>query len=219
VSIKAVLFDGYGTLYQCPGLGIEVHKLIRAIVREKGKKGISLNTLRTGLSHNFNFLEIIADAEPQIKVEIQQYVDTMPQLVAQTLLYPNSLYILTYLNEKGYKTALVSDASNRSKPDLEKLGIESLLHAKVWSFETHSIKPDPQMFLCAAEKLEVKASECLVIGDGRHRDMQGARNAGMYGCLLDRSGAKKYDGYKIKSLLEVPQIMYHIDSSSSKSQI
>jgi HAD superfamily hydrolase (TIGR01549 family) len=211
LGIKAVLFDGYGTLYQCPSLGTEVHKLIRAIARENRKKGVKLNALRTGLSHDYNFLEIMYDANPLIKAEIMQYINNMPELIRQTTCYPNSVKVLEQLKENGYSTGLISDVSNRSKPDLSSLGLEHLLDIKVWSFQRHTVKPDPDLFIYAAKQLHVKASECLMVGDGRHRDMQGAKNAGMYHCLLDRSGAKKFEGYKIKSLLEVPQIIARID--------
>jgi len=39
-------------------------------------------------------------------------------------------------------------------------------------------KPDPALFLLAAERLEVAPADCLVVGDGP-ADVVGARNAGM----------------------------------------
>lgn len=50
-------------------------------------------------------------------------------------------------------------------------------------------KPDPRLFLRAAERLGVAPGECAYIGDLFAVDVEGARRAGMHGVLLDPVGA------------------------------
>lgn len=81
---------------------------------------------------------------------------------------------------KGGKTALVSDYPARSK--LTALGAANLFDVIIASGEhprLKRLKPCPDGFLLAAQKLGVTASECLVIGDRNDADGEAARAAGM----------------------------------------
>lgn len=81
---------------------------------------------------------------------------------------------------KGGKTALVSDYPARSK--LTALGAADLFDVIVASGEhprLKRLKPCPDGYLLAAQKLGVTASECLVIGDRNDADGEAARAAGM----------------------------------------
>jgi HAD superfamily hydrolase (TIGR01549 family) len=80
----------------------------------------------------------------------------------------------------GGRTALVSDYPARSK--LEALGASSLFDTIVASGEPggpRRLKPHPEGYLLAAERLEVEPAACLVIGDRDDADGEAARAAGM----------------------------------------
>lgn len=82
--------------------------------------------------------------------------------------------------EAGGKTALVSDYPAKRK--LEALGVQELFDVVVANGEESSLsrlKPSPEGYLLAAEKLEVQAASCLVIGDRPDADGMAARRAGM----------------------------------------
>ena len=48
------------------------------------------------------------------------------------------------------------------------------------SYEQGICKPDPEMFRRMTEQLDVKADECLYVGDGGSRELYAAREAGMH---------------------------------------
>jgi HAD superfamily hydrolase (TIGR01549 family) len=80
----------------------------------------------------------------------------------------------------GGKTAVVSDYPARSK--LRALGVSELFDTVVASGEPggpQRLKPDPEGYLRAAEKLGVRPERCLVIGDRDDADGAAARAAGM----------------------------------------
>jgi len=82
--------------------------------------------------------------------------------------------------EQGGKTALVSDYPAREK--LRALGAEALFDAVVANGEPDGpsgLKPSPEGFLLAAEKLGVSPEACLVVGDRDDADGEAARRAGM----------------------------------------
>ncbi|MBI4950527.1 MAG: HAD-IA family hydrolase [Myxococcales bacterium] len=80
----------------------------------------------------------------------------------------------------GGRTALVSDYPARKK--LAALGAEALFDAVVAAGEPggpERLKPDPDGYLRAAERLGVPAGRCLVLGDRDDADGAAARAAGM----------------------------------------
>jgi FMN phosphatase YigB (HAD superfamily) len=87
---------------------------------------------------------------------------------------------ITAFREAGGKTALVSDYPARRK--LAALKAESLFDVVVACGEPGgpmSLKPSPQGYLLAAERLGVHPERCLVIGDRDDADGEAARRAGM----------------------------------------
>jgi HAD superfamily hydrolase (TIGR01509 family) len=87
---------------------------------------------------------------------------------------------LTKFRQAGGKTALVSDYPATGK--LKALGITELFDLVVSNGEPGGpsrLKPHPEGYLSAAERLGIAPSACLVIGDRDDADGQAARAAGM----------------------------------------
>ncbi len=72
--------------------------------------------------------------------------------------------LLAELKSHGYKLALASSSKN-ARLVLEKLGITPIFGVIVDGNETTKGKPDPELFLEAARKLNVLPSDCLVVED------------------------------------------------------
>jgi beta-phosphoglucomutase len=79
-------------------------------------------------------------------------------------LLPGALDLLKYLKVNGYKIALGS-ASKNARLILDKTGVLSMFDAIVDGNIVTSSKPDPQVFLKAAELLNIQPENCVVFED------------------------------------------------------
>ena len=104
------------------------------------------------------------------------YIETIRQMDASELL-PGAAEYLTSLRERGVKTALGS-ASRNAPLILERLGVLSLFDAVVDGNHVSQTKPDPEVFLLAAERLGVAPANCVVFEDAE-AGIEAARRAGM----------------------------------------
>lgn len=74
--------------------------------------------------------------------------------------------ILEFLKSNGYKIALAT-STNRDKAiqRLERAGISVQFDAMICGDEVENSKPNPEIFLKAAKKLNLNPKECMVIED------------------------------------------------------
>ncbi len=87
--------------------------------------------------------------------------------------------LLSYLRENGYKIALATSASRASaEGNLKAAGFTEYFDASVCGDEITKSKPDPEIFLKAAEKLGVPAYCCFAAEDS-YLGVESAANAGM----------------------------------------
>lgn len=74
--------------------------------------------------------------------------------------------ILNFLKERGYKTALATSSKREwAEILMEKAGIKDMFAAVVCGNEVEKSKPDPEIFLKAAEKLNLTPEKCIVLED------------------------------------------------------
>lgn len=85
--------------------------------------------------------------------------------------------VLEYLKNKGQKVALGS-ASKNARPILEKVGILHFFDAIVDGNDVTNAKPDPEVFLRAAQMLGIPAERSIVFEDAV-AGIQAANAAGM----------------------------------------
>ena len=89
------------------------------------------------------------------------------QLVADMTpadLFPGVRDLITGLRERGVLTAVASSSRN-ADPVIERLGLRELFNVIVDANSAPRSKPDPQVFLLAAERLGVSPQRCVVIED------------------------------------------------------
>ena len=79
-------------------------------------------------------------------------------------LYSSTVSLIKNLRETGKKVAVISSSKN-CKMILEKVGLISTLDAIVDGHQITKGKPNPQIFLTAAERIGAKPSECVVFED------------------------------------------------------
>ena len=104
------------------------------------------------------------------------YVDYVCQMDATEIL-PGAADYLHAIRAKGVKTALGS-ASKNAPLILERLGITELFDAVVDGNKVSKAKPDPDVFLRAAQELGISPAHCVVFEDAE-AGVEAARRAGM----------------------------------------
>ena len=97
---------------------------------------------------------------------IQKNEDYLSYLVAidESEILPGVLTILHYLKDNSQLIALGS-ASKNARPILEKTGILALFDVIVDGNDVSNAKPDPEVFLQAAKKLNVSNENSIVFED------------------------------------------------------
>src|SRR5512133_2897520 len=104
------------------------------------------------------------------------YVDYISHMNASELL-PGAAEYLRYIRSKDVRIALGS-ASKNAPLILERIGISSLFDAIVDGNKVTKAKPDPEVFLRAAEEVNVAPAECAVFEDAE-AGVEAAHRAGM----------------------------------------
>jgi beta-phosphoglucomutase len=104
-------------------------------------------------------------------------------------LLPGAREYLLRLREKGVKIALGS-ASKNTPTIINSLNIADLFDAVVDGNKTSKAKPDPEVFLLAAQELGVDPADCVVFEDAE-AGLQAARVGGMYAVGVGDPGVLK----------------------------
>lgn len=79
---------------------------------------------------------------------------------------PGLIELLTYAKQCGYKMCIAT-SSTRDRVDtiLDQAKITSYFEASICGNEVEKGKPDPEIFIKAAQKLELAPEECIVLED------------------------------------------------------
>jgi putative hydrolase of the HAD superfamily len=133
--------------------------------------------------------------------------------------FPNTIELLKRLKEKEYKLGLITNGfGDFQTRNIEAIGISDYFDVILISELEGIRKPDPAIFIKAAEKLNSNPAECVYIGDHPTNDVIASRDVGMRGIWKEDtfySDQFKYDGI-VKDLLEVEQIVEQWNLSASQ---
>lgn len=94
-------------------------------------------------------------------------------------LHPEIIPMLHELKEKGYLVGLISNCFSEEAEVIRRSVLFPYFDAVILSYEQGVQKPDPEIYHRCMEELNVKAEECLYIGDGGSRELEAARALGM----------------------------------------
>lgn len=171
-----------GVIVDSEPLHIEhLHKFLLTIgVPEPQKftgnlKGVSATDTWRLLIQEFDLPQ---DVDVLVKNSRQSYIDYLNELPNLPSI-PGSVDFIKYIHDKGYKLALASSAAPaRIQMFLKKLKLEKYFQTVVSGDDVDHSKPDPDIFLLAAERLGVKPRDCVVVEDATN-GVQAASRAGM----------------------------------------
>jgi putative hydrolase of the HAD superfamily len=110
-------------------------------------------------------------------------------------LYPYVREMLDRLREE-FPLAIVSDAQSAwARGELHKVGLTEYFNPIIVSGDHGFRKPDARLFDYAVDGLGVPAAQTVYVGNDMHRDIYGAREAGMRTVMFDSDqGTKEYEG-------------------------
>jgi len=119
-------------------------------------------------------------------------------------LLPGVQYWLDTLQASGWQQAIASAAPRRNiETVIEALAIGSYFAAMVSGEDVEHGKPDPHVFLMAAERVAVPASRCIVIEDAP-AGIEAAHRAGMHTIGVCTTHDRLHAGRVVQTLDELP---------------
>ncbi|MCI9069080.1 MAG: HAD family phosphatase [Clostridium sp.] len=179
-KIKAIIFDMDGVIFDTEMVYLKVWSKVFEKYGYKMTKEIYTSVLGTGRENvkkvfvnnygsNLPIDDMYKEKDENLAKEIENGV----------ALKAGAYEILKYLKEKDFKIALATSAiSKRAFKQLKQANIYKFFDAVVCRDEVEKTKPNPDIFLKAADKLNVNKSECIVIEDSS-AGIKAAFNAGM----------------------------------------
>jgi len=124
--------------------------------------------------------------------------------------YPNVDYILLKLKRNGIKLGIVTDAPKlKAWIRLASMKLSNYFDVVVTFEDTKRRKPSKLPFKAALKQLNLKPSDCLMVGDWPERDIKGAKALGMKTCFARYGNPKvkktnaDYEISNIKMLLDI----------------
>lgn len=112
---------------------------------------------------------------------------------------------LAQLRARGYKLAIGSSSKN-AKFILERTGLTNVFDAVSDGTNISRSKPDPEVFLKAAQFLGLEAQDCLVVEDAT-AGVDAARAGGMKAAAVGDAAEKKYGDYIMGSFCDLLTIL------------
>lgn len=104
----------------------------------------------------------------------------MQLLPTRTLLFPDTIDVLQYLEAKGYGLHLITNGFEETQhAKLRSSGLAPFFKVVVTSEGSNSLKPQREIFDYALTKTGAAVAESLMIGDALDVDVAGALNVGM----------------------------------------
>ena len=225
--IKAVVFDLDNTLVdfmKMKEMAVEgaVEAMIDAglsLKKEEAIKKIYEIYDREGIEDQKVFDKFLSETFGRIdyKILAAGIVGYRKAKEAALVLYPHVHYTLMELLKMGKRLAVISDAPKlQAWTRLAQTGLHHYFEVVVTFDDTGKRKPDPEPFIFALDKLNVKPEESIMIGDWAERDIIGAKTIGMvtvfarYGNTFDTriSGAD----YEVDDIQELLTIIKELDS-------
>lgn len=188
--IKAIIFDLDNTLidfwtFKTKSVDAAVNAMIKAGLKVKKRDAMKIIRQfykKHGMEYKYLFQELLEKVNGKIDWRILSYALVAYRKTRGNLLVPYGGVkpTLSILKRRGYKLAVISDAPRiKAWVRLVSMGIDDYFDVVITFEDTGKTKPHSLPFRKTLDKLAVKPSEVLMIGDNLERDIRGAKALGI----------------------------------------
>lgn len=203
-KIKAVFFDRDNTLtYKNPKAYENFFKMVESIsgksfVLDNKKmfatfdqikaKGYNTNTLENEIEFYRQYYKQIVQNEcgentPKTEQVAKQIFEDM--WLKDKCLFSDVIPTFIELKNQGIKIGIISDTTLSLQKSLEALGVGEYIDCYTSSKEIGVMKPDPQIYLAAINKLGLSPEDCIYVDDYID-EVIGAEKLGFYALRINR---------------------------------
>jgi HAD superfamily hydrolase (TIGR01662 family) len=225
-SIRAVFFDLGDTLIDVRdyALWLEVARgvmvdldsdaLVHAV-----QEAIRTNDRPDPVSHTELWRQILAAASdrPVTTHTAERFLAELGDREPTGRLFSDARRCLDVLHAQGRTLGVISNSRSEEsiRMLMESVGILRFFSVVLSSGTEGVAKPEPEIFLRALKRANVRAPESFYVGDLAYTDAKAARAAGLHSVWLHRDGTGfGEDPPEITSLLEVPLVIRRIEEGS-----
>jgi beta-phosphoglucomutase family hydrolase len=209
-NIECVIFDMDGLILDTERLSFEAWQKILKKYGQVMTQEIYTTLMGITYENVINkLIEIYGRELPIAEIYAEKNRDVLKVINDNGVPVKPGIYeLLDFLVERNYKLALATSTSRDKAVNLlEKVGIKDKFRVMVFGDEVVNSKPDPEIFLKAAEKLGVNPEKCIVLEDSP-AGIEAAYRAGMKGInipdlKIPDEKIKKFAHKIFESLLDV----------------
>lgn len=174
--LRGIIFDIDGTLLDSndahaacwvQALGEYGHEVPYETVRE---------LIGKGADHILDDLQVTESRDEIVERRAQLFLD---EHLSQCMATPGVRSLLKELRARGLRVAVATSASDAEVQKLlTQAGVEDLFEIETTADDVDASKPDPDVIVAALDKLGMKPSEVIMIGDTPY-DIIAAKRAGV----------------------------------------
>jgi putative hydrolase of the HAD superfamily len=219
MSLRAVVFDLYGTLVTYPPGAQHVRAMAARL-------GIPYEALRPawralrpqrdgGELDTLGSLRACCDAlgltpaEEELALACAEVAEFFRAVLTPR---DGAISTISELRALGLRIGVLSDANIETSHLWPGTAFAPLVDCAVFSSVQHVRKPDPSLYRVVCERLDVAAEDCLYVGNGDGDELAGAMRAGMRAVLFTAPGelpgkeAADWRGDRIAVLADVVRL-------------
>ncbi len=219
---SAFLFDLDGTLVD------SVYQHVLAWHEALQAESISLSIWRIhrkigmsgGLFTNQLLRELHRDVGPEMVMRLgQRHAQAYKRLVGGVVPLPGARELLQALDKAPFPWAVATSGRiETAAPNLEALGVDPTTAIVVTRDQVRFAKPDPDLFIEAARRLDIPVERCIVVGDSIWDMLASARCGALgVGLLSGGYGRDELERSGALRVYEDPADLHaHIDEVASR---
>lgn len=187
-EIKALGWDLDGTLY--PAYDGELSGLIREKLYKVVAERLSLNFSQAKREYEKRYRMMGSNTKALNSFGIEGtdfFVKFWDEVDLERFIVKDERVVKMFVDLKDKRHFIISNSNrvDQIERKLMLIGLKpSIFEFIISTVGLRAVKPDPEPFVLALEKLKLKARQVLFVGDREDADIKGAHRVGMRTCLV-----------------------------------